>query len=362
MKKLGFIPQKKLSFSYHLTDHCNLNCKGCDNYSCIAPEKTPNPEEFISDLKRLAELFKNDVENIYLLGGEPLLNKNAVDFCVEARKIFNSEDTRIHLVSNGILFKQCDYSFWNAVKENNIIVEYTPYPIKYPENMDMNIFDKYGVCIKRFGHNTESIKTLQFLPFDLNGCQDTEYNYKHCFHANKCIQLKNGVLYTCNIRAYIDIIVNRYGIDFNLSEADGINIYKAKSSMEILDFLSQPIPFCKYCNIKKRNDGHLWRTVHNNDSIYDWCLFEFDERGISFLNNYKNVCLITEKVDDYKHLPADSFKFRMNIYSFNDVLNNNASISDMDIYLLATNDIDLMNEVESFIINIGGKRICYVDC
>ncbi|MDR2479129.1 MAG: hypothetical protein LBD48_07440, partial [Treponema sp.] len=33
-----------LNLSVHLADHCNLNCKGCDNFSCIADEKYHSPE------------------------------------------------------------------------------------------------------------------------------------------------------------------------------------------------------------------------------------------------------------------------------------------------------------------------------
>lgn len=34
-----------------------------------------------------------------------------------------------------------------------------------------------------------------------------------------------------------------------LVDKDGIDIYKAKSMKEILEFLSKPIPFCGYCKV-----------------------------------------------------------------------------------------------------------------
>ena len=30
--------RRKMSFEIHLAEHCNLNCKGCDNYSPVAEE------------------------------------------------------------------------------------------------------------------------------------------------------------------------------------------------------------------------------------------------------------------------------------------------------------------------------------
>ena len=32
-KEEKFIPSPTLQFEVHLTEHCNLNCKGCDNFS-----------------------------------------------------------------------------------------------------------------------------------------------------------------------------------------------------------------------------------------------------------------------------------------------------------------------------------------
>lgn len=43
-----------------------------------------------------------------------------------------------------------------------------------------------------------------------------------------------------------------------LVDKDGIDIYKAKSMKEILEFLSKPIPFCGYCKVNGRTFGHKW--------------------------------------------------------------------------------------------------------
>ena len=42
---------------YHVTDHCNLNCKGCTHFSNIAEKHFADPEAYRRDLDRLTEVF-----------------------------------------------------------------------------------------------------------------------------------------------------------------------------------------------------------------------------------------------------------------------------------------------------------------
>jgi molybdenum cofactor biosynthesis enzyme MoaA len=44
---------------FHLTDHCNLNCKGCSHFCSIANENYLSMESFLKDMKRLSEIFRN---------------------------------------------------------------------------------------------------------------------------------------------------------------------------------------------------------------------------------------------------------------------------------------------------------------
>ena len=50
-----------ISFEYHLNDHCNLNCKGCDHFSPLAEEKFTNYEQFEKDMFSLPIARENNV-------------------------------------------------------------------------------------------------------------------------------------------------------------------------------------------------------------------------------------------------------------------------------------------------------------
>ena len=301
MRRLGFIKQDTLSFSYHIVDHCNLKCKGCDNYSSIAPQKNTDIRTFERDLSRIKEVMGDKITSILLLGGEPLLNTSINDYLICARRIFFEENIEIAIVTNGILLNRMPEEFWCCCCENHIIVSYTKYPIDIDLKAAEKKADQFSVVMRRYGRENEGEKTLQFDPFDIKGSQDIETNFKNCFHANKCIQLYEGKLFTCNIRAYVDIYCKHFGIKMETSDKDYIDIYSDVTADDILSFLSKPIPFCRYCNISRRNEGHIWRVSNENASAYDWMLFEFDENAAKELERFSKVIFaLDDGVDEEK--------------------------------------------------------------
>ena len=88
----------------HITDHCNLNCKGCTHFSPLSEEFYLNIDNFRTDLARLAALTGAQLGQIFLLGGEPLLHPHLTDFFPIARDLF--PNTQIIIITNGILLPQ----------------------------------------------------------------------------------------------------------------------------------------------------------------------------------------------------------------------------------------------------------------
>lgn len=299
MRRLAYIKQKKLSFSYHLADHCNLNCKGCDNFSPIAPERYTDIGVFERDLRRIKEIMQDNISELLLLGGEPLLNKKINDYFSIARDIFQDLNIDISIVTNGILLPNMPDDFWECCSKNSITVSYTKYPILLDWKKIERKASSFGVNLLKYGRGEDVEKTLQFDPFDILGNQDIKSNFKNCFHANKCIQLREGKLYTCNIRAYADIFCEKFGVNMELSTDDYLDIYSRVSVDEVFTFLSEPISFCKYCYIEKRNEGHVWRGGKEGLSKYDWLIFSFDEYAMVELSRYGRVLFVLgEDIDE----------------------------------------------------------------
>ena len=72
--KAKLVPRSMLFFDVEVTQHCNLNCKGCDSLAPLAGEEYLTIEECEKDLRRLSEVSGGIVEHINILGGEPLLH------------------------------------------------------------------------------------------------------------------------------------------------------------------------------------------------------------------------------------------------------------------------------------------------
>lgn len=248
MRKKDMIPILHL----HLTDHCNLNCRGCDNFSPLASEIYTDIEVFERDCTRMAELAKGRVEEVQLLGGEPLLHPQIVTFMKIARKCFPKNPIKI--VSNGILLTKQKEEFWNACRKYNIEIIVTKYPVKLDYDHIEECVKGQGISFNYYG-NTKSVdKTMQCIPLDLEGKQDATDSFLRCSRANRCISLDNGKIYTCSLIPYVKYFNKYYDKNLDVSSKDYIDIYEVTSLDEILNFVSKPMPFCRYCNIK----GIIW--------------------------------------------------------------------------------------------------------
>lgn len=252
------------SIEYHLADHCNYNCWGCDHFSPLA-EKVLTPfNMFKRDMDRLSQISCKRLGRISLMGGEPLLNPDVIKFMEHARECF--PDTVINLCTNGILLDKQDDSFWDACSRNNINILITDYSIKLNlESLDAKS-EKFKVSINH--RNPTSIKSFIHCPLDEKGGQDPVHSFLSCHQGNTCMHLRNGRLYPCNIPANIHHYNRFFSKNLKVDDRDSIDIFKAESMDDILSFLSRPIPFCRYCDVDHRTGGHP--VVLSKKSIKEW--------------------------------------------------------------------------------------------
>ena len=250
MKKVT--PQAYLNnIEIHLAEHCNFACYSCTHFSQLAEEEYYDINIFEKDIKRLYELSNGLVKNFYLLGGEPLLNKNCKEYFYIIRKYF--KESRVCLLSNGILLLKQDESFWKACNENNILISITKYPIKLDWEKMKEVASEKSVNIEFYndgsieeGESSDKKYSYRAL-LDENGNADSFKAFINCFMSNGCVQLVNGKLFPCNVAANIRHFNKYFNKKLELTSIDYIDIYEAKNYNEILQFLAKPIPFCRYC-------------------------------------------------------------------------------------------------------------------
>ena len=258
-------PLKKLQFEIDIVSHCNLNCRSCSQFSCIAEEEFIDIKGMERDFARLGELFGGEVKRIYLIGGEPLLHPQITECMKIARKYFAKGE--ISIFTNGLLLPNSSEEFWRICRENDISIIVTKYPIQLDYQRIVDKAETEKVRFSFFG-TSENFKYMTNLGLDIEGKQDVVRSFVNCGESNNCIKLRNGKLYTCTRPAAIYKFNRFFNMSLEVTERDSIDIYGATMKEEILHKLAEPIPFCRYCDILGERKAQEWGQTRR--TIEEW--------------------------------------------------------------------------------------------
>ena len=266
---LRLLPQPRLSyFVLNILDHCNLRCKGCDHFACIAEERYVSLVDIQRDVQRMSELMHGSVTRIGVMGGEPLLHPDLLKILVVTRAAF--PHTLIQLVTNGLLLLRQSEEFWTCCHENNITIVNTKYPINLDYDRIQQTASEHHVKFEFYGKTGEVQKTSYKMPMDIKGKQDPKKSFLTCYHANSLPLLMEGKLYPCTVAPNSVHFNKRFGTAMEIESGDFIDIHQAQSAEEVFAFLSKPKPFCRYCITSKRSFGHKWER--SKQQMSEWTL------------------------------------------------------------------------------------------
>ena len=260
--KKNIIPRKQIVIGVHLVEHCNLKCKGCDNFSPLAKEEYIDIEQYDNDLNRMAELFGDNVERIDLYGGEPLLHPQITKLLQITREYFPTSP--IGILTNGVLLSQMTDEFWMSCLDNHVKISLTKYPIGLNYQKIEDIINREGVKFEYHGYSRVEEKALWKMRLDVLGRQDPELMFKCCGRANDCIVLSKGRLYTCTMIPFVRHFNQFFRENIEVTDRDSIDIYHAKNAEEVFEFLSKPVPCCRYCDIFHNEYGLKWEQSRLN--------------------------------------------------------------------------------------------------
>lgn len=241
------IENKTIALDILLTQHCNLRCRGCSRYSCLAKPRYYD----IDYLKRdLSVLSKYKVTNLTFTGGEPLLYPRQwlIEILEYARKLF--PDTGISIFTNGKILVSSD--LWNVFKENNIGITYTKYSLS---NIDYDEIareaEKHGVLCKNLSEYTNTHTTLEnktemyLFRLSMNETKTLEMKKQEC--SGDCPVLWDSKIYQCGTVAFVDILNSHYKSNFIANKHDFLSIHDFTIE-KYHDFISKCSPFCRYCS------------------------------------------------------------------------------------------------------------------
>jgi len=261
------IPQPILeSIIYSILTHCNLNCKGCSHFAPIVDKHIVSPEIISRDLTRLSNITGNILPELNIIGGEPLLHPYLLDILTEARNIF--ANAKIKIVSNGILLGRQEEAFWLTCAEKNIEIAVTRYPI----NLDFDKLEQtakaYNITYSNFAGDKDAVRTMRKDTMDLQGTQDGRNNFFNCRLANDCFILREGNIYPCAKVANSRYFNSKFHTNMQMTKSDYIDIYSIDSYDTLANFLSRPVPFCRYCDIAHITEGNTWEL--SNRELTEW--------------------------------------------------------------------------------------------
>lgn len=229
-----------VNISYYLTDHCNLNCAGCNHFSPVAEPRFSSLHLFEDNIKALLKIAK--VTEFNLMGGEPLLHPDIIQFIEIARKYYSGS---LHLITNGLLLDKMSDEFYSCIERNKVVIILSEYNI-----VDSNIPHKYKDKT-RFVYNYLSDV------YDITLC-DCPFKSKYGFLVLK----ENGDLHKCSMSGSIDLYNKSFNKDFILIKNDDyINVHNATKITFNKFFFRKRHHFCGYCRTPIIKEWHRYEGI-----------------------------------------------------------------------------------------------------
>ena len=228
----------------HVSDICNLKCKGCTHFSNIAQTDEVNFSNFKDDMKLLKNNF--DVSIIRLMGGEPLLKNNLDKYIQCVRNFFPK--SIIFIVTNGLLIPHLKSKIIDSIKKSNVILNISLYKptLKMIDNIK-EILDKNNVKY-RFGKgNIKVIENDYINKFHtclelkkIKGKGDLKCYNQYCWF------LRNKRIYKCPYPALIEILNKKFKLNYEVNN-DFVDLTKIDDGWEVIKKISNRTDFCDYC-------------------------------------------------------------------------------------------------------------------
>ncbi len=247
---------------YHVADHCNLKCRGCEHYSgLVETPKFPVFDDFELQFTKLKSLI-NDIGVIRILGGEPLLNKELGKYMVLTRKLYPYAS--ICIVTNALLIKSMSDEFYELMRRENIYFSISFYPPLENSMADIiNILKEKNVKYMLFDMVKEfTIKQT------LRESKDNDYFFR-CIQA-RCTNFYEGKLAACFLPFMTCYFNESFKNQLNepLPSDGGIDIMGEKLSVkDIKTRLFKPFERCRYCTDPVSIN---WSVIGKEKKLEDW--------------------------------------------------------------------------------------------
>lgn len=225
---------------YHISEHCNMNCKSCFHFSNLVKEvEFGDFEQYIRDLRQLSTLFSN-IKNIHLMGGEPLLNPELPQFIYATRRLLPK--ATIHILTNGMLIPKISGDLLEAIQTCDVRFRVSIYKPMIEKRMQIIEF-----LAKHHIKHWVSDPYLHFAKYiNPEGNGDAKKAVSGC-PASRCTFLNNGQIARCALPFNIKNFNQHFEKSIDMTK-DHIDIHDEHlNGFQIKQRLLKPMNACRYC-------------------------------------------------------------------------------------------------------------------
>lgn len=257
---------------FYVTNVCNLTCTHCNrfnNYKFKGFQRWSDYEQTYNEWGNLV-----DINHVSILGGEPLLNPDIINWCAGLKKSFNVTD--VEILTNGHRLNYVP-GLYEAACKTRILFWVTLHHINEKDFIfgEVEKFLKHPITIKQVTEtqwallDANRIKLTIKLEnqFSTSAIIRNENNnltlhqsdpvaaHSECdFVTSKNYHFIKGKFYKCGPAALLPEFDQQFTLDISDADRKLLNEYKpltlenfAEYHKEFFANLDNPIPQCKFC-------------------------------------------------------------------------------------------------------------------
>lgn len=232
-----------LRVEFVVTDHCNLNCKGCTHYSPLAPDEMEDFAILERNIMHIGKTCGADIAAAYLIGGETLLYPRLCEAMRALRRGF--PQSRLYVFTNGIALPRMSDEFWDTCRSEGIVLAVTRYPIKIDYDRIIELCHEKGVETEVFGDRSMADSFFRFA-LDPTKSQNRRMSHFKCYNRG-CISVIGDRIYPCSISACVGHLNKACGTKFEHTRGDYLTVTDVTCADRLKRLRDRPVPFCGYC-------------------------------------------------------------------------------------------------------------------
>ncbi|WP_415930256.1 radical SAM protein [Zhenpiania hominis] len=231
----------------HIAEGCNLSCAHCSMFAgLIKSKKNVDFEKTKKGIKKLKKIF-DQILVFKVMGGEPFLNNQIVDYCRYIRQTYPLTD--IEIVTNGTLLMKQSKETIQALVDLNVTLDISYYSISNDIIDELNEYLNQ-LNIKHFF--TYEIREF-FKAYNFEKKNQANEVFKRCKIKFNCVNMKENRLAVCHVPFGMEVAAKEFKIKISQSDYGFIDLDdKTLTARKCINFMNQSHEICKYCSIDSR--------------------------------------------------------------------------------------------------------------